>query len=51
MTEYRIVKEMSGKLLEMTVNELIEEGWKLQGGLQIAKDEHLDCYYQAMIKN
>jgi len=51
MTEYKIVERMSGELLEIAVNELIEEGWKLQGGLQIAKDEHLDCYYQAMVKD
>jgi hypothetical protein len=51
MTKYRIVEKMSGKLLEMSVNGLIEEGWKPQGGLQIAKDEHLGHYYQAMIKD
>ena len=51
MTEYKIVEKMSGELLAMAVNELIEEGWKLQGGLQIAKDEHLDRYYQAMVKD
>ena len=51
MTEYKIVERMSGELLEIAVNELIEEGWKPKGGLQIAKDGHLDCYYQAMIKN
>ena len=51
MTEYKIVEKMSGELLEMAVNELIEEGWKPKGGLQIAKDEHLDHYYQAMVKD
>ena len=51
MAEYKIVEEMSRELLEIAVNELIQEGWKPKGGLQIAKDEHFDCYYQAMIKN
>ena len=51
MIEYKIVERMSGELLEMAVNELIQEGWKPKGGLQIAKDEHLGHYYQAMIKD
>ena len=51
MTEYKIVEKMSGELLETAVNELIEEGWKPKGGLQIAKDEHLDRYYQAMVRD
>ena len=35
MTEYRIISGASAKSLEEQVNDLLQEGWQLQGGVSI----------------
>ena len=51
MTQYKIVKEISQKEMESTVNSLIKKGWTAQGGLQIINDEYdILTFYQVMVK-
>ena len=50
---YKIVSEQTVPRLEEEVNELISQGWELQGGMSASINESTDYYYskysQAMI--
>ena len=52
--EYKIVNANCTEYLEEKVNELIKDGWQLQGGVSISLSESDDYMYfdcaQAMIK-
>ena len=48
---YRIISEINPVKFGMQITEHINEGWELQGGVSIIKDNTIHYYYQAMIKN
>lgn len=47
---YRAVEETSPYKLQNEVEKLLEQGWKLQGGIAIMKSGMYDYYCQAMVK-
>jgi hypothetical protein len=48
---YKIISEINPVKFGMQITEHINEGWELQGGVSIIKDNTIHYYYQAMIKN
>ena len=50
--QYLIAKEQTSQLLANTVQELIDKGWKPQGGITTLYNQKTDqlMIYQAMIK-
>lgn len=49
--KYELVVRDGMRSMEEAVNEMLEEGWKLQGGVSISEDSNTLCYCQAMIKH
>ena len=45
-TEYNIVESNSAIKLTKIINNLLNEGWKLQGGISVENE----IFYQAMVK-
>jgi hypothetical protein len=48
--KYFVVQESSADALTDTVNEMLEDGWKLQGGMSVGGDNGYRFFCQAMIK-
>lgn len=48
---YEILEAPGVATLEVMVNEMLENGWKLQGGLCSTKDGTTTYYSQAMVKH
>lgn len=48
--EYFVVEETSSEDLAEMVNEMLQEGWKLQGGVSVAFDRAYRYFCQALIK-
>ncbi len=48
--QYVIVNETSPKKLIPVVQALLDDGWKLQGGVSLSIDETFDHVAQALIK-
>lgn len=51
--EYKVVSDSDLAAMVEVVNEMLDEGWSLQGGVCIActdRDDDIDIYAQAMIR-
>lgn len=48
--QYMIAEEDNAKDLMALVNEYLEEGWALQGGVSVCVDQGRTSYVQALIK-
>jgi hypothetical protein len=48
--QYKIVSANDSSKLEMLVNAYLFEGWTLQGGVSVARDQGSYSYVQAMVK-
>ena len=43
--KYKVIKSHSCEMLEKEVNESLDEGWALQGGVSCSVSESEDCVY------
>jgi hypothetical protein len=51
MIEYTIVSGSEDNSVARKVNALLQQGWKLQGGISVATNSNLNQYYsQALIR-
>lgn len=48
--KYFVVQEKSSQDLADVVNKMLQDGWKLQGGLSVAADQGYWYYCQALVK-
>ena len=48
--KYIVVQTSSANELTSMVNEMLQQGWKLQGGMSVAGDGGYRFFCQAMIK-
>lgn len=48
--DYKLISEINPVRFEIEIMKHINEGWELQGGVSVIKDNAIHHYYKAMIK-
>lgn len=51
MSQYTVVSANSIATLSEKVEKLMQEGWKVAGGVSMSQDDCCTCYCQALVKD